>query len=83
MRKATAKNGSILKESASGIRGQIYSSPDNLKVKDAMKILEILKEIIGISNIRNEGQETLKRYVAFAHYVVRKGYSVDDMELLI
>ena len=83
VKKAVAREGFILKESASGIREQIASFLDDLNVKDAVKVLEMLKEIVSISNIRNEEPVTLKRYAVFAHHVAKKGYSLDDMNFLI
>lgn len=83
VRKAIADNGFILKESGRGIKEQIAAFLDDLKVKDAIKIIEMLREIVSISNIRKDGQDSLMRYVDFTHYIVRKRYSKKDMNFLI
>lgn len=83
VRELIAREGFILKDSGLGIRAEVTTFLDGMKVSDSLKILEMLRELVRISNTRNGGQESLKRYVAFAHYVINKGYSLEDMEFLI
>jgi chromosome condensin MukBEF ATPase and DNA-binding subunit MukB len=58
--RAIEKNGFVLKESGLGIKLRISSCLDGLKVTDALKILDLLKELINISDVKNEGPEYLK-----------------------